>query len=66
MLSNTNEILNSSSRSEENHIGFGNFSKKYSEVAETNFKAKGSMIEWKLAARKSFEKMIFCRVPPIP
>ena len=35
--------------------------KKYSEVAEMNFKTKGVMFEWKLAARKSFERMILCR-----
>ena len=34
---------------------------KYSEVADTNFKSKGLVVEWKLAARKSFEKMILCR-----
>ena len=38
------------------------FFKKYFEVAETNFKDKGLVIEWKLAARKSFEKMILYRV----
>ena len=43
-----------SSRSKENHKGF----LKYSKVAKTNFKTKGLVVEWKLAAMKSFEKFL--------
>ena len=64
-LSNSNETLNSSSRSEESHTSFRKFS-KHSKVAKTNFKSKGSVVEWKLVARKSFEKFSYVGVPPIP
>ena len=39
---------------------------KCSKVAKMNFKTKGSVIEWKLAARKSFEKFSCVRVPSSP
>ena len=39
---------------------------KYSEVVETNFKCKRSVVEWKLAARKSLEKISYVGVPPVP
>ena len=57
LLSNSNKILNSSSRSEENHTSFG-FLFNYSKVSKMNFKVKGSVFEWKLAARKSFESQL--------
>ena len=31
---------------------------KYSKVSKTNFKVKGLVVEWKLAARKSFESQL--------
>ena len=40
--------------------------KKYSEVAEMNFKAKGSMVEWKLVAKKRFGKFSYVEVPSSP
>ena len=64
LLSNSKEILNSSSRSEENHISFRKFL-KHSKV-KTNFKSKGSVVEWKLATRKSFEKFSYVGVPSSP
>ena len=59
LLSNSNEILNSISRSEENHASFGNFLEILWSYW-TNFKSKGLVLEWKLAAR-SFENIILCR-----
>ena len=46
-------------------MSFRKFS-KHSKVAKTNFKSKGSVVEWKLVARKSFEKISYVGVPPIP
>ena len=64
-LYNSNETLNSSSRSKESHTSFKKIS-KHSKVVKMNFKSKGSVAEWKLVARKSFENFSYVGVPPIP
>ena len=66
MLSNSNETLNSRSRSEESHTSFGIFLKKHSKVAKTNFKSKGSVAKYKLVARKSFEEFSYVGIPSSP
>ena len=65
-LSNSNETLNSSSGNKESHKSFVNSFKKHYKAAKMNFQFKGLVPEWKLVARKNFEKISYVGVSPIP